>query len=866
MKPPQPVPIERVLAQRDWVRRLARGLVTNAADQDDVEQETWLRTLRQPPHEGGSIRSWLARVVRSVRIDSLRAERQRRAREARVARPEAERVEDVVAQADTFRAVVDAAYALEEPQRTVVLLRYFEELSPREIAERLGIDEEAVRSRLRRALARMRERLDAAAGGDRSAWIGAVAVVAGLPRRGRRIGGASAAAVVAGGVLMSITKVAAAVAVLVAIGWWAWDTTVATPPTQKSPEAVATEDAEPTAVDHRAPVRHERTRARAADETAAPGEEDRSRDAPTADPLLTALGKPERQGPELIDLTRRVVDERGAAVAGAAVLVTQARRMGNTLVLGSALSVSAQTDANGSFTARVPRDAANLVARVSVDGFVDAEAALVDGETEMRVRLKPAWTLRGVVVARDTSRPVAGMLVVALRAGTDDGVGSAATDAEGRFAIARVPVESLDLRVGERIEAPDGLVRTTVTTTFGSGSSKPDHFALARVAGIAPYSGELRVELAPALSIEGHVIDSQGAPVRARLFLSVIGQTAQGGPDYTVRRLVYIEDEQGAFRVDGLGEGLYDLAFEPAPASAPAPTAGRTIGAVRVGSVAAGTRDLRVVLPEGARIRVRVLGPDGTPVKGGYIYVSETGRTPGDHGTVMAEPGPDGVLVTPTLDGSKTFDLLITLFPGCLQARREGVRPGNEELVVQLERAGRISGQVVDEDGRPVGAKVPVRATAQDVTVQGVGTGWVCSTDATGKFSLDSLSDHVFVLAAGGGDSGYMAVAETRDVRLGRDDVVLRVRRGVEITGRLRDRDGSPVRTHYLSAQSLEPGSGNVWATGATTKIEGDDGRFTLRGVPPGRVRLSCYVGDRFVELGEFDAPAKDLELTLPGR
>lgn len=867
MKPPQPVPIEDVLAQRDWVRRLARGLVANAADQDEVEQETWLRVLRRPPHAGGSIRSWLARVARSVRIDAHRADRQRLAREQRVARPESQSVADVVAQADTFRAVVDVAYGLEEPQRTVVLLRYFEDLSIPEIAKRLSIDEEAVRSRLRRALARMRERLDEAAGGDRSAWLGAVAGVAGLRRYGGRVGGASAAAAVAGGVLMSTTKVAAAVVVLAVLGWWAWRGIDTEPTPQAAPVAASSSEPGPASAEDRSSPRHTRTRARAVENPESPGSGAAEDHAAAVDALAPSLLKPETHGADLIDVTRRVVDERGALVVGAMVGVFQARRLGNTAFLGAGFSITTRTDENGSFTARVPRGAPNLVARVSAEGFVDAEAALVEGETELRVRLQPAWTLRGVVVARDTSQPVAGISVLAFRAGTNEVVGAGPTDAEGKFAIARVPVETLDVRVEELPQAPSGTVTgATYTVTVGVGATKPARFALARVAGVPPHSGELRIELARALTIEGRIVDSQGAPVSARVSLSVIGQNAQGGPDYSVRRRFDIQDDRGAFRVDGLGEGLYDLAFEPYPPDAGASATGQTISAARVASVAAGTRDLTVVLAAGAPIRVRVLGPDGKPIQGGYVYVAETGRLAGDHGTVMAEPGPEGIFATAPLDRSKTFNLLFTGFPSCLQAKREGLRPGDEEVVVRLERGGRIAGQVLDEDGRAVAAMVPVRASAQDVSVPGVGTGWVGYTDSAGKFALDTLGDHAFTIAAGGGDSGFIAAAEIRDVRIGRNDLVLRVRRGVEITGRLRDRAGRPVRTHLMNAHAVEPGGASVWATSASTKIDGDDGRFTLRGVSPGRVRLSCYIGDRFVELGEFDAPAKDLELTLPER
>jgi len=45
---PDLIVLDSLLAEREWVRRLARSLVATEADVDDVEQETWLAALRHP--------------------------------------------------------------------------------------------------------------------------------------------------------------------------------------------------------------------------------------------------------------------------------------------------------------------------------------------------------------------------------------------------------------------------------------------------------------------------------------------------------------------------------------------------------------------------------------------------------------------------------------------------------------------------------------------------------------------------------------------------------------------------------------------------------------------------------------------------
>jgi RNA polymerase sigma-70 factor (ECF subfamily) len=169
-----PVPIEDLLAHREWVRLLARSLVLDEHRADDVEQETWARALAGPPSHAASLRGWLASVVRHVLIDDRRAETRRAVRELAASRPEATRDDDVVARTDALRRVVQAAYELPEPYRTTLLLRYFEGLSIRELAKRTAAPPETVKTRLRRALELMRARLDEGSRGDRAAWCAAV--------------------------------------------------------------------------------------------------------------------------------------------------------------------------------------------------------------------------------------------------------------------------------------------------------------------------------------------------------------------------------------------------------------------------------------------------------------------------------------------------------------------------------------------------------------------------------------------------------------------------------------------------------------------------------------------------------------------
>src|SRR5262245_25405963 len=160
MDPAAPVPIERLLEHRGWVEALARTLVADANRADDLAQDAWLAALRHPPRHGDALKAWLARLVRHRASNARRGETRRGARErAAWGPPRSGDRADAVARIEAHERVVRAVLALTEPYRTTIVLRFYDGLSGPEIAERMGVPLDTVRTRTKRALAQLRDAL-----------------------------------------------------------------------------------------------------------------------------------------------------------------------------------------------------------------------------------------------------------------------------------------------------------------------------------------------------------------------------------------------------------------------------------------------------------------------------------------------------------------------------------------------------------------------------------------------------------------------------------------------------------------------------------------------------------------------------------
>jgi len=172
--PDAPDELGKLLDNATWLRALARQMLADRGLAEDAVQETWVAALRAGP-ELAIQRPWLARVVRNFALQRGRSESARKRREGSVARPErTPSAEEVVARAELHAKLVQAVLALEEPYRSTILWRYFENQSAEEIAARAGIDPATVRSRVARAREKLRAALMVHGGEPPERWLAAL--------------------------------------------------------------------------------------------------------------------------------------------------------------------------------------------------------------------------------------------------------------------------------------------------------------------------------------------------------------------------------------------------------------------------------------------------------------------------------------------------------------------------------------------------------------------------------------------------------------------------------------------------------------------------------------------------------------------
>ena len=145
-------PAELARAYAPAIYRLAYARTGSRADAEDIMQEVFVRLLRAGPDfaDRAHARAWLLRVAANCANDWFRAP-WRREGPLEDSLPAPEEPEP--------GGVVEAVLALPAKYRTAVHLYYYEELSVAEIAKITGKSESAVKSRLFRARAMLREAL-----------------------------------------------------------------------------------------------------------------------------------------------------------------------------------------------------------------------------------------------------------------------------------------------------------------------------------------------------------------------------------------------------------------------------------------------------------------------------------------------------------------------------------------------------------------------------------------------------------------------------------------------------------------------------------------------------------------------------------
>ncbi|MXW59816.1 MAG: RNA polymerase sigma factor [Acidimicrobiia bacterium] len=131
---------------------------------EDITQEVFLRAYRnreQFKPERGTLAGWLIAISKNRIIDHFRAEQRHTKRRDVHERIEAAAEPQIEGAGDSL-LIAEALRRLPERARKVIALRYFDDLTHQQIADRLRMPVGTVKSDLSRGLAQIRRQLESA--------------------------------------------------------------------------------------------------------------------------------------------------------------------------------------------------------------------------------------------------------------------------------------------------------------------------------------------------------------------------------------------------------------------------------------------------------------------------------------------------------------------------------------------------------------------------------------------------------------------------------------------------------------------------------------------------------------------------------
>lgn len=154
--------------QRGMLYRFILRSVSDRATADELYQETWSRLIASRTRYRVEARfsTWLLQIAHNLIVDSFRRARPQAGAEEtetvmrELGAPEADRPEQVLGEFEQRRRLQVALESLPSEQREAFLLRVESGLGLEEIAAVTGAGHETVKSRLRYAFAKIREKLN----------------------------------------------------------------------------------------------------------------------------------------------------------------------------------------------------------------------------------------------------------------------------------------------------------------------------------------------------------------------------------------------------------------------------------------------------------------------------------------------------------------------------------------------------------------------------------------------------------------------------------------------------------------------------------------------------------------------------------
>jgi RNA polymerase sigma-70 factor (ECF subfamily) len=663
---------ELLARQGRSLRALARRLLGDSHAAEDVVQDTWLATLQQGASVRGRLSGWLARVVRNRSLQLQRGAGRRRGREHDVARPERLEADPdaLLAREEALRAVTGALLELDEPYRVVLLLRFYEDRAPIEIARALGLPPTTVKSRIERGLVLLRARLEARGHGRRG--LAGLALLAG---RGRWT--VTGPVSLGTGALVMGSKLAlgAAAAAVVGVLAWFW-------PEQLAPDSRSAD---------RAP---DQTSALVADPgnpllTPTAGQETTPREPLAVEPGAIVDGGAPEETPVAFTQNLSVVtrDLFGLPLQGATV------RIG---FRGGRLQTAGSTDASGSydvaFFTRTAR--ADLLVEVS-HGDCSSGLREFSFQSDQAVRLDVGLNVR----------PGANLTVSRLRlvnlgervSGTyqlDHGRMGRAAMLDGVFTFEEPP-PALDCPREVVTEADGTLGEALQTLAFVSGNVLEVRSQLRLASGTweLAVDGEVHVEGSTA-RVRGSVRDSHGLLVPG----ASLALAEDGGP----LRWLACADEEGRFDFEVPSDR--PLRLRAGGGEAGVDTTALTLRADEIVT-------WEPLLTRGGEVTGRLVDDEGQGLGGRRIELARGG--PSTLWTTTVETRPDGRFAFPNLPGG-SFDLVVLAGSGlpCKTVPRVATGEDLGDIVLGVAEQARssLAIQTTNLAGLPIGGLLRVIA------------------------------------------------------------------------------------------------------------------------------------------------------------
>ncbi|KMZ44202.1 MULTISPECIES: sigma-70 family RNA polymerase sigma factor [Bacillales] len=150
--------IRFIMENKENVYRLAFSYVKNAEDALDVVQDSIHKALSslEALKSEGSMKSWFYRIVVNTSLDFLRKQKKIKLMDDKTLELHSPIIEDAYHDIDLEKALEELPHTF----RTVVILRYFEDLKIEEIAEVMNENISTVKTRLYQALRKLRIKMD----------------------------------------------------------------------------------------------------------------------------------------------------------------------------------------------------------------------------------------------------------------------------------------------------------------------------------------------------------------------------------------------------------------------------------------------------------------------------------------------------------------------------------------------------------------------------------------------------------------------------------------------------------------------------------------------------------------------------------